>query len=193
MTRKQAVLKAIEKLQTNKKNDEIVSVLKEIYDDLPLTHWTRKSLSDAFQQYINDNGSFPGVRDLGNELPVASVIQRLYGLSFKDFRDTYFPGEYKIKYRYDRYSDEDIKKCFIKNYNQINHGGYVKYAQYDLYREKDTPSVSYIIKRCKCNTYSELLHKLGIKKRTKIFTVNSNKKIVNTSEELISKTTKRKT
>lgn len=184
MTRKQALLRAIEELQKNKKNNQTISVLMEIYNDLPLVRWSEKSVLDAFQQYLNENNNiFPSKRNLGKKLPTYNVIKRIFGSnSMTDFRDTFFPNEYNEHYSpYNNYTLETLKKCFIKNYNDINGGNYVKYDEYDLYREHGTPSIQYIIKKFDCKSYNDLLIKMGIRKTTKSFVVSSNKITLNIS------------
>ena len=182
MTRKQALLKAIEELQKNKRNDQVVTILKEIYEELPLVHWTEKSILDAFQQYLNEhNNEFPTKRNLGKSLPTYNVIKRIFGSnSMTDFRDAFFPNEYSEYYSpYNHYTLEMLKECFIENYNNINGGNYVKYNDYDLYRQPGTPSIRFIINKFDCNSYNDLLIKMNIRKKTTTFTVNSNKRILN--------------
>ncbi len=182
MTRKQALLRAIEELKKNKKNTQIVMLLTEIYEDMPLVRWNRNNILDAFQQYlIDNNGVFPTKRNLGKSLPTYNVIKRIFGSnSMTDFRDTFFPNEYSEYYSsYNRYTLETLKECFIENYNNINGGNYVKYDDYDLYRQPGTPSIRFIINKFDCKSYNELLLKMNIRKNTKSFVVNSNKRILN--------------
>ena len=182
MTRKQALLKAIEELQKNKRNDQVVTILKEICEELPLVHWTEKSILDAFQQYLNEhNNEFPSKRNLGKSLPTYNVIKKFFKSScMTDFRDSFFPNEYTEHFSpYANYSKENITECFIRNYYAINGGNYVKYDEYDLYREPGTPSIRFIINKLNCNSYNDLLIKMNIRKKTTTFTVNSNKRTLN--------------
>ena len=54
MTRKQAVLRAIIILEKDKKNSEVVKLLNEIYDELPLVKWSTNSILDSIQDYLNE-------------------------------------------------------------------------------------------------------------------------------------------
>lgn len=54
MTRKQAVLDAIKILSKKKENEQTVKILREIYDELPIIHWTPSSILDAFAQFIQE-------------------------------------------------------------------------------------------------------------------------------------------
>lgn len=178
MTRKQALLQAIRILEKNNKNKQIVKVLKDIYLELPLTHWTEKNILDSFEQFILDYNRLPKKCDLCGKLPSIKAIERIFGISsLLKFEQKYFP-EFYIGYTrespYWFYTDQEIKECFIYNYNLINNGRYVKYNEYNLYKTPGTPSIQVIIKRMKCSSYSDLIEKTGITKRKHNLSVNSN-------------------
>ena len=183
MTRKQAVLKAIQILEKKKENAQIVEVLNEIYDDLPLAHWSEKTILDAFAEFISENNKLPRHIDLrlSNGLPPMKTLQRIFNITtLNEFEEKYFPCEFKkkIEVPYYWYTTKDFEECFMRNYNTINGGLYVKYNDYDLYREPGTPPIPVIIKNLKCKSYNELLEKVGLKKKRIELTVQSNKRTI---------------
>lgn len=60
MTRKEALKKAIEILS---ETIDITALLQDIYDELPLIHWTDKSIRDTVEQFIIDNIRVPTATD----------------------------------------------------------------------------------------------------------------------------------
>lgn len=188
MTRKQAVLKAIELLETNKKNTEIVRQLKIIYDELPLVKWSRESILDSIQQYINEhNNVFPSQRHFGKTLPSSQTLNRKFKTNgLQEFREVYFPETCDVKSPYSYYSNEDFLRIFKENYNSINGGLYVKYDDYNLYRQAGTPKVSTIISRLNCDSYNDLLIKAEIRKKKGSYSISGNRNTeIKTLEENI--------
>ena len=49
MTRKTALLLAIQALSEDKNNKEICDVLQQIADDLPIAHWNKTNIIDSVQ------------------------------------------------------------------------------------------------------------------------------------------------
>lgn len=182
MTRKQAVLDAIRILGKNKKNIQTVELLKEIYEELPLTHWSEKSILDAFAEFLLENDRLPTKKDLCVYLPSLKTIVRIFKVSgLIEFEKKYFPHRFKNECRispYWWYSKDDFKNCFIRNYNTINGGLYIKYDDYNLYREPGTPTLKLIIEKMECNSYNELLEKTGIKKKKEPLSIQSNKRTI---------------
>lgn len=182
MTRKQAVLAAIEVLSKNKKNAMIVEVLEQIYDDLPLVHWTREMALDALQDFYLENNRLPVNSELGRKLPAKLTLKRLFGIgTLTDIERTFFPDqfiEHNNGERYWWYSEDDFQECFVRNYMKINGGKYVRYDDYDKYREAGTPSLANIIDKLKCDSYRELIERTEISMQKRAFEVSSNKRIL---------------
>lgn len=76
MTRKQAVSDAIKILSKKKENEQTVKILREIYDELPIIHWTPNSVLDAFAQFIQENGRLPTRGDFDATLPSRPTIKK---------------------------------------------------------------------------------------------------------------------
>ena len=159
MTRKQAVLRAIIILEKDNKNSEVVKLLNEIYDELPLVKWSTNSILDSIQDYLNEhNNVFPPKRLFGNKLPTPKTIKRVFNVeSMKEFREKYFPDvDISKNTLYGWYTEKDYIETFIENYNMINNGLYVKYEDYNLYRKIGSPAIETIIKNTNCKSYNDL-------------------------------------
>lgn len=116
MTRKQALLKAVSILSRTGENKEIIALLTDIYNELPLTHWTDKSIKDTVGQFIEDNGRIPTVTDFKRKgMPPHTVIKQKYNITLAEWLEQNFPhkkdtyGELKEKYT----------RQFIADYNRI--------------------------------------------------------------------------
>ena len=79
MTRKQALKQAIRLLSRNPENAEVIEKLQDIHDELPLIHWTDKSIRDSVEQFIADNHRVPTATDFKKAgMPPHPVIKQKY-------------------------------------------------------------------------------------------------------------------
>ena len=177
MTRKQAILQAIEQLDKDEKNSSIVEKLKEILEEFPLSVWTQKSIIDTIETYAIEHGNIlPQAKDLTskNGLPSNTVIFNKFGISsINFFLEKYFPMFNKQCKKYSPYNDKENEyfvNTFIENYVGIKNRFNLKYIgskTYDKYKEKNTPHTATIIKNCNCKSYEDLLVLCGFKKPKK--------------------------
>lgn len=161
MTRKQAILRGISILSKNKKNQEIVDKLKEIFEEYPYKTWTKKAVFDSIEQFrIEHNGRYPNIKEFeGSGLPSHSSIKNLFGVSVSRFLDIYYPNRLKISNtRYNNQSPYYWMEQFKKTYLSINNGKYVSEYLYDKNRKHNSPCIQTLIKIMKVKTYKELLH-----------------------------------
>jgi hypothetical protein len=162
MTRKQAVLQAIEILSKDKDNYELCEVLHSIFEDLPMSHWSDKAIFDAFDQYILDNCRLPSRNEIINnpKLPTHSTVKNRFGITLQEFYKKYYSQYIKkcpsrvYHYQSTEYWIENFKEQYIKN-------DYPTQKNYDLLREKDTPSSRHIIKLSSSKNWNELLYNCG--------------------------------
>ena len=102
MTRKQAVLQAIEHLKSIKNIDnEIITHLEDLSDELPLTKWTKKRVLDTIDEFFFKYGWLPVASDFKSckeHLPSITVINYLFGTkSIENLYSQYFVDDkYKI-------------------------------------------------------------------------------------------------
>ena len=84
MTRKQALNKAIQALSKKKEYSEVIQLLQDIHDELPLIHWSDKSIRDTVEQFIVDNGRRPSATDFCNNFSYRRMnFIRLYFFAFE--------------------------------------------------------------------------------------------------------------
>lgn len=82
MTRKQAITKAIAALHQTGENAEAIRLLQDLSDELPLIHWSDKSIRDTVEQFMLDNGRPPTVSDFKKAgMPSHMVIQNKYKMT----------------------------------------------------------------------------------------------------------------
>lgn len=185
MTRKQALLKAINILSQDDSNNQIIEKLEEIIDEYPSFTWTDKSILDSIENYaIENNGILPHSKELTtkNRLPSNTVIINKFGFtSICDFFDTYFPTfQRKEKYINSTYrskGEDYYLKTFKDNYTRIQTLLDIKDVDtktYNQYKEHNTPHSYTIIKNCDCKTWNELLILCGFKKNTNPLQVSFN-------------------
>lgn len=97
MTRKNALKMAVLAVKSydfdDRTKEEIIKKLNQCISDMPLNHWSRESIFDACQQYIEDNGRPIGLADFDRspKLPSHTVVERKFNMPIREFRDTYFP------------------------------------------------------------------------------------------------------
>ncbi len=116
MTRKQAIKLAISRLQSDSDNQEIIEKLEDILSELPLIHWSDKSIRDTVEQFIVDNGRPPTATDFKRAgMPPHPVIKQKYKITLGEWLEENYPTM--------RPSFEEIKekytKDFLIDYEQI--------------------------------------------------------------------------
>lgn len=164
MTRKQAVLQAIEILSNNRNNDEICKVLNSILEDLPMSHWSDKAIFDAFDQYILDNNRLPSRNEIINnpKLPTHPTVKNRFGITLQEFYKKYY-NQYIQKCPSRVYHYQSVE-YWIENFKeQYAKLDYPTQNQYDLLREQNTPSSRHLVKLSETKNWNELLAMCGFK------------------------------
>lgn len=156
MTRKQAITKAIAALHQTGENAEAIRLLQDLSDELPLIHWSDKSIRDTVEQFILDNGRPPTVSDFKKAgMPPHMVIQNKYKMTLGQWLDQNYPtrkpsfDELKAKYT----------KAFIKDYNRIK-----PRSQYEFSEKKrpDTRSWQTVAAYYNTRSWRKLLSTLNL-------------------------------
>ena len=92
MTRKQAIIQAVQALSAQEGNEQAIALLKDIYDEMPLIHWSDKSIKDAVEQFIIDNGRVPTVSNFREKgMPPHPVFKLRYGITLSEWLSTNYP------------------------------------------------------------------------------------------------------
>lgn len=116
MTRKQALHRAIEYLSQFPEFAEEVRLLQEISQELPLIHWSDRSIRDTVEQFILDNGRPPTASDFKKAgMPPHTVIQNKYKMPLSQWLNENYPTP--------KPSAEELKaeytRAFLEDYHRI--------------------------------------------------------------------------
>ena len=206
ITRKQAVLRAIEVLSESKENYEVCEVLERLAEELPLSHWTEDSILDATNQFLNENGRLPASADFlkVDYLPNRCTIKNKLGLTMEEFYNKYYSNFYYNNNSIYNYKDIDYWTNMFKE-QYIKHGK-PGLNSFDKLRDKETPCVQTYCKIIGVGTWNELLEHCGFpivgqniysrvrpKRKKKNYTIvcdfnsNVNAEIINETNEKIKK------
>ena len=168
ITRKQALLHAIEIIKNNSTTDdnskelEMINVLEEMIKELPFSYWTQASIVDAFNQYILEHGCLPLMTEIDNhkQLPKHSTIKQNFKMTTRCFFELYYAdyvGTYKTKIY--GYKDREYWiNCFKEQYIKLGCPGKVRY---DKLRDEGIPCANQMLKLTKIGTWNELLDYCG--------------------------------
>lgn len=166
MTRKQAILQAIEILSQDNKNSQLVAKLQELYSEMPLSYWTKESILDCIETYAYEHdGKLPYAHELTsiNNLPSSTVIKHKFRISsMKEFFKQYFPHLKNKDYCDKNY----FLNIFKNNYTNIQKDLKIKNIgsrQYNKYKNKGTPNYETILKKCGLLSYNDLLVECGFR------------------------------
>ena len=118
MTRKQAIAKAIQAVSDCGLEDanDIIELLQDIYDELPINHWTDKSIKDSVEQFIIDNGRNPTATDFKKRgMPPHPVIKQKYKITLSEWLENNYPTQIL---NFDELKNE-YTKAFVEDYIRI--------------------------------------------------------------------------
>ena len=161
MTRKQAIYQAIQALSKEKGHEEAISSLRDIYEELPLIHWTDKSIRDTVEQFIIDNGRNPTASDFRKKgMPPHPVIKQKYKITLGEWLAQNYPThaprfeELKSKYTED----------FVNEYIRIKP---TSEGDFDKRRNRNTKTWITVAKYNNTTTWRGLLNALSLPIYTK--------------------------
>lgn len=128
MTRKQALNKAIQILETLPKSQDymdIICLLNDIHDELPLIHWSDKSIVDTVEQFIVDNDRNPTTSDFKKKgMPPHTVIKQKYKITLAEWLKQNYPTQKPsyndLKVMYTKEFIEDYYKIKPKSQEEFN-------------------------------------------------------------------------
>lgn len=157
MTRKQALLKAI-----NECNDpEAKEKLLDLYNEMPLIHWSKKSIMDTLENYYIETGIRPTLTTLRviPAMPKHPAIKTHFGINAKEFMNLYFPPE-KSEEEVRREYNEKVIKDFIEEYTRLKPSSW---EEYDRQRDKKYKCSATVLKAANCK-WNELLQRYNLPK-----------------------------
>ena len=118
MTRKQAITKAIQAVSKSglEESNDIIGLLQDIYDELPINHWTDKSIRDSVEQFIIDNGRNPTATDFKKRgMPPHPVIKQKYKVTLSEWLENNYPTQ---NLNFDELKNE-YTNAFVEDYLRI--------------------------------------------------------------------------
>ena len=156
MTRKTALHKAIEQLKGIEGNEEIIEKLEDLADELPIIHWTDKSIRDRIEQFAEENGRNPTVSDFRKKgMPPHPVIKQKYKINLAEWLEKNYPTH--------RPTNEEIKKQYIEEFIKEYYRIKPKSAdEFDAKRTKGAKSWQTVRARCNQKSWRGLLKYLNL-------------------------------
>ena len=156
MTRKTALHKAIEQLKKIKGNEEIIEKLQDLAEELPIIHWSDKSIRDRVEQFAEENGRNPTVSDFRKKgMPPHPVFKQKYGINLSEWLEKFYPTY--------RPSNEELEKIyteeFIKEYERIKPRSA---DDYEAKRSRNVKCWQTVRARCGLTSWRSLLSYLGL-------------------------------
>jgi hypothetical protein len=149
MTRKTALSIAIKTLESLENADftGILHKLRELYDEMPLSKWTERSIQDAIAQWIEENRKQPSIYDLDHSyMPSHTTIKHILKLNAKVYLERHFPNQQRTTHSpYGEKSVDELLDLFKQEYARLNSPSA---NDFNKLRQKDTPC---------WQTYAELL------------------------------------
>lgn len=186
---------AIEQLPESEENRQAVTRLTNIKRQGRLMRWTKEQVFDALDKWKVDHGRNPTITNLAEtDMPSGSTIQYLFDMKPTAFLNIYYPNNTPKK-NTSQYTIKS-KQEWIDNFvEQFNKNKPISGREYDLKRDKGTPTWSTIARYVGAATWTKLLilTKVDIKHlraqalyQKKQFTVNSTSSLYEKLELLLS-------
>lgn len=152
-------VEAIRQLPDSDENRQAITRLTNLKNKDLYVNWTKelvfKKLNDWKKNHDNRNPNATCLAEHG--MPKAHTIQRLFDMKASAFFNIYYPNDNSKKTAYTPYSvhsKEEYVELFIKEYNRIKPR---TSKEYNVLRNKDTPTWLTIAKYVGVTTWRELL------------------------------------
>lgn len=159
MTRKQAVLKAIEVLSKEDSYNEVCEALERIISSKLVGTWSKELTLEAVEDFIRENGYYPTLREMDEDdmLPAHASAYIAMGIGHEDMKRKYFPN---VPYRaqFIKPSQEEWRERFQALYAEL---GTPSEDLFDKVRPEGEACADTWKRRLKCKRWSELLRKCG--------------------------------
>lgn len=168
VNRKEALniaIEAIKQLPETYENKQVIERLEGIISDCKITgtYWTKEKVFEVLNKWRDEHGRNPSVTNLMEpEMPPPSTIQRLFDMSASAFLNIHYPHPTKAK-RKNKYTvktEQQWIENFVEQFNKIQP---YSAKDYDVKRDKDTPTWQTVARYLNLSTWHELLQKVGVK------------------------------
>ena len=156
MTRKQAIYQAIQVLSASSGNEQTISLLQDIYDEIPLIHWSDKSIRDRIEQFIVDHGRIPTASDFRKKgMPPRTVIKQKYGITLAEWLSINYPKPQEKSEE----KSEIITREFIATYHNLKP---TSSKDFDRRRPNGVSCWATVARYHGCTNWTSLLDKLSL-------------------------------
>lgn len=184
MTRKQAVRLILSYLDSRQDlPDELYkakNILQETHENMAWKIWNDKTIREAIDRFIKENGRPPNTRDLAEceYLPPVPSVKQAFKMPVAKWLRENYPnnGIDRWQYRGRDVSNEQLLEWFKSEYKRIQPKTNQEFIKK---RGEGTPSWRYVAKRHNINSWRELIEFAQLEtyqkeKEEKIFQVHSN-------------------
>lgn len=172
---------------------ETITILLKMKSSARMIHWSKELVFEVLDKWRNEHKRNPAVTDLiESGMPKAITIKKLFDMTASAFLAIYYPREKpkKSTTRFSLLSKEDWANVFIEQYTKYKP---VTAKEYNVLRDKETPTWLTIARNLKLTRWSELIKYTNVdynlreippvKKET--FIINSNVPLYEKLAELI--------
>lgn len=159
MTRKQAALKAIERLSGNEENKEICEALSKIVNGRLTEIWNRELVLESIEDFVAENGYYPTVRQMDADpmMPAHASAYLAMGMGYRAVKETYFP-DVPNKEEYGKPTAEEWIEEFQNIFAEL---GRPTEKEFNEKRPGGIACASTWARRAKCKNWNDLLAKSG--------------------------------
>lgn len=166
MTRKQAILRAIDligQLPINEETKAVAETLQELASDLPITTWDEKTVFDTVEQFFLDHGRYPNAKEFESKgLPSHPTVANRFGMTVVEFLDTFYPQRYDYIHKSIRKYREHSKEHWLEVYRQQMEKYSIRTgSEYNLKRSEG-PGWAYIAHLFQLTTWHQLVRYSGV-------------------------------
>lgn len=188
-------ISAIQQLPESEENKQAIIRLTNVKRQDRLMRWTKEQVFEALDKWKAEHDRNPTMTNLSEtDMPSGSTIQCLFDMKPTAFLNIYYPNDKpkKITSQYTIKSKQEWIDNFIEQFNKNKP---ISGREYDLKRDKGTPTWGTIARYVGVTTWTKLLilAKVDIKHlraqalyRKKQFTVNSTSSLYEKLEALLS-------
>lgn len=166
MIRKEALRKAIEIIEKaqlpdhEKEREEIIAGLELCIQELPFSHWSEAAIFDACDQWVQEHGELLLSAFVCAEMPSHPTIKNRFGMTAKEFRDTYYPiSDVTTRSRYYKHNRAEWDKMFIEEFHKLR---VRSQEDYDRRRNTSLPTWLTMANMHGVARWSDLLEELGL-------------------------------
>ncbi len=189
-------IEAINQLPDTERNRQAIIRLTNMKQDKYI-HWTKEMVFQQLDKWKEDHGRNPTVTNLAEpNMPKSNAILKLFGMKASAFLNIYYPPE-NVKLpktsKYTIRSEQEWIDGFIEQFNSIRPSSC---KEYNVKRDKSTPTWLTIARYLNVSTWNELIELTGVdpsclknksQYQTKQYTVDSTSSLYEKLEKLLAK------